>query len=150
MVVSGQGKAVDNGDGDEDAEAELLAMLGARGRTLGSSRSPSSLSPRPSGEVLPEGSKVPKCGVYMVSLLGIVIIVWGIYFIFGYLDPWGSLLTPTGMQESHSPSSQSELFVGWSLGTCERKKARHFLFLFVARNSYEAFAGRLRSSCQRF
>ena len=31
-------------------------------------------------------SKVPKYGVSVVSVLAIVIIVWGIYFIFGYLE----------------------------------------------------------------
>ena len=36
---------------------------------------------------LPEGSKVPKYGVYMVFTLGIVIAASGIYSVFGYLDP---------------------------------------------------------------
>ena len=37
-----------------------------------------------------KGPKYPKMeylGIYRVSRLGIVIMVWGIYFIFGYLDP---------------------------------------------------------------
>ena len=40
-------------------------------------------------EVSPPGSKVPKSGVSMVSVLGIGIMVWCIYFIFEYLDPQG-------------------------------------------------------------
>ena len=35
----------------------------------------------------PQGSKVPKYGVYMVSILGIVVMVLGMYSVFGYLDP---------------------------------------------------------------
>ena len=33
----------------------------------------------------PQGSKVSSYGVFMASVLRIM--VWGIYFIFGYLDP---------------------------------------------------------------
>ena len=35
----------------------------------------------------PQGSKVPKYGVSMVSVFGSVIMVCGIYIMFGYLDP---------------------------------------------------------------
>ena len=38
------------------------------------------------GSLYPKGSKY-KYGVYMVSVLGIVIMIWGIYFVFEYLDP---------------------------------------------------------------
>ena len=41
----------------------------------------------------PHGSKVPKSGVYMVSILGIVTLVLGIYAAFGYLDPQGMYFT---------------------------------------------------------
>ena len=36
----------------------------------------------------PLGSKVPEREVYRVSIIGIVIMASGIYFTFGYLDPW--------------------------------------------------------------
>ena len=36
-----------------------------------------------------QGSKVPKKGVYMVPVLGIVITALGIYSVFGYLEPYG-------------------------------------------------------------
>ena len=38
-------------------------------------------------QTTPKGFKVPKHEVSMISVLAIVIMVWGIYVIFGYLDP---------------------------------------------------------------
>ena len=40
-------------------------------------------------QVLLAGSKVPEHRVSMVSVSGVVIIVWGVYLMFGYLDPLG-------------------------------------------------------------
>ena len=42
-----------------------------------------------------KGSKVPKYGGYMASIPGIVASVFGIYFVFGYLDPSGRGRTGT-------------------------------------------------------
>ena len=36
----------------------------------------------------PHGSKLPQHGVYMASLLGIVIMLWDLCFILGYLGTW--------------------------------------------------------------
>ena len=48
----------------------------------------SSLGDQDQGDkVYPRGSKAPKCVVYVVSVLGNVVTVSGIYSIFGYLDP---------------------------------------------------------------
>ena len=35
------------------------------------------------------GAEVPTNRVSVVSALGIVVLVWGIYVVFGYLDSWG-------------------------------------------------------------
>ena len=49
---------------------------------------PPTIHGRPvSGLLLPYGSKVPKYRVFRVSILGIVSMVLGIYFIVGHLDP---------------------------------------------------------------
>ena len=40
-----------------------------------------------SGKLEPEGSKISKCEVLIVSELPIVVMFWGICLIFGYLDP---------------------------------------------------------------
>ena len=66
------------------AQALERCGKGSSGETLRASATAVSV---PGLHPKPLGSKVLKYGVYMASIVGIVVVVWGIYTVFGYLDP---------------------------------------------------------------